>query len=356
MLRNFRTVSPKITSIIKPSRNPLMRFSSNGSKQSIFEKFPSFDKSKTLYNPALEKDSCGVGLVAQLKKVASRQIVVDANEMLVRMSHRGGCGCEVNSGDGAGILVGMPHTFNKRIVKEEIGRELGSPNSYGTGIIFTPKNDASVNAIKEIFQTQVAQNGMKVIGWRTVPTDNSALGDTSKSTEPRMEQVFIENTLKLPFKDFDRELFRIRKYAEFEASSHPDVLNNMYVCSLSSQTVTYKGQLTPEQVLGYFSDLQQEDFISHMALVHSRFSTNTFPSWERAQPIRMMCHNGEINTLRGNKNWMFSRGGLITSPLFGDVNEQALLSSTSDNMSDSGNFDAVLELLAKVQRGHYLNA
>jgi len=346
MLRNFRTISPKISTLLN-ARNPALRFSSNGRKQSIFEKFPSFDKSKTLYNPALEKDSCGVGLVAQLKKVASRQIVVDANEMLVRMSHRGGCGCEVNSGDGAGILVGMPHTFNKRIVKEELGRELGSPNSYGTGIIFTPKNDASVNAIKEIFQTQVVQNGMKIIGWRTVPTDNSALGDTSKSTEPRMEQVFIENTLKLPFKDFDRELFRIRKYAEFEASSHPEVQNNMYVCSLSSQTITYKGQLTPEQVLGYFTDLQKEDFISHMALVHSRFSTNTFPSWERAQPIRMMCHNGEINTLRGNKNWMFSRGGLITSPLFGDVNEQALLSSTSDNMSDSGNFDAVLELLAK---------
>lgn len=344
MLRKLRISFGSIT--LKNGRT-LLRNTSNGRRQSIFEKFPNFDKSKTLYNPSLEKDSCGVGLVAQLKKKASRQIVVDANEMLVRMSHRGGCGCEVNSGDGAGILVGMPHSFNKRIVKEEIGRDLGEPNSYGTGLIFTPKNDESVTAIKEIFQTQASQNGMKIIGWRTVPTNNSALGETSKSTEPRMEQVFIENTSKLPFKDFDRELFRVRKYAEFEASSHPDIQNNMYVCSLSSQTVTYKGQLTPEQVLGYFTDLQQEDFVSHMALVHSRFSTNTFPSWERAQPIRMMCHNGEINTLRGNKNWMFSRGGLITSPLFGDVNEQALLQATSDNMSDSGNFDAVLELLAK---------
>jgi glutamate synthase (NADPH/NADH) len=162
-----------------------------------------------------------------------------------------------------------------------------------------------------------------------------------------MEQVFIENTKKLPFKDFDRELFRVRKMVEADVSSSKKVEGDIYVCSLSSQTVTYKGQLTPEQVLSYYEDLQAEDFVSHMALVHSRFSTNTFPSWERAQPIRMMCHNGEINTLRGNKNWMFSRGGLMSSPLLGDGNEDILLKSTSDNMSDSGNFDAVLELLAK---------
>lgn len=178
-------------------------------------------------------------------------------------------------------------------------------------------------------------------------TDNSALGNSAKITEPRMEQIFIENTKKLDFREFDRELFQIRKMVENEASSHHAINGNIYVCSLSSQTVTYKGQLTPEQVMGYFHDLQQDDFTSHMALVHSRFSTNTFPSWERAQPIRMMCHNGEINTLRGNKNWMYSRGGLMSSPIFGETNEQALLKSTSDNMSDSGNFDSVLELLAK---------
>jgi hypothetical protein len=162
-----------------------------------------------------------------------------------------------------------------------------------------------------------------------------------------MEQIFIENTKNMSYKDFDRELFRIRKMSEFEASTDPSVMGNMYVCSLSSQTITYKGQLTPEQVLGYYVDLQQPDFESHMALVHSRFSTNTFPSWDRAQPIRMMCHNGEINTLRGNKNWMYSRGGLMSSPLLGEENEQALLQCTSDNMSDSGNFDSVLELMAK---------
>jgi glutamate synthase (NADH) len=162
-----------------------------------------------------------------------------------------------------------------------------------------------------------------------------------------MEQIFIENSKDMAFKDFDRELFRIRKMTEAEAESHPDIKGNMYVCSLSSQTVTYKGQLTPEQVLTYYNDLQEKDFTTHMALVHSRFSTNTFPSWERAQPVRMMCHNGEINTLRGNKNWMFSREGLMASPFFGEDGEPALVKSTSDNMSDSGNFDAVLELMAK---------
>jgi glutamate synthase domain-containing protein 1 len=166
-----------------------------------------------------------------------------------------------------------------------------------------------------------------------------------------MEQIFIENTKNLPFKDFDRELYRIRKLSEHEAATHPELMGNLYVCSLSSQTITYKGQLTPEQVLGYYKDLQQDDFHTHMALVHSRLSTNTFPSWERAQPIRMMCHNGEINPLRGNTNWMYSLGSLMTSPLFGDGgNSEVLLQATSDNMSDSGNFDAVLELMAKGSR------
>lgn len=307
-------------------------------RASSFTKFP---KKQGLYDNKLEKDSCGVGLVAQLKKHASRQIVLDANEMLVRMSHRGGCGCEENSGDGAGILVGMPHSYYKRVMSG-----LGEVNTYGTGIIFCPRADESVDAIKDMFSTQARQRGLKVLGWRSVETDNSALGVTSKSTEPRMEQVFIENSKDLPYPDFERELFRVRKMVESDAEAHPDVGGNVYVNSLSSQTVTYKGQLTPEQVYGYFKDLQADDFTSHMALVHSRFSTNTFPSWERAQPIRMMCHNGEINTLRGNKNWMYSRGSLMTSPLF-DENEDILLKSTSENMSDSGNFDAVLELMAK---------
>jgi len=310
---------------------------------SSFTKFPA---KKGLYDKVNEKDSCGVGLVAHLKKRSSRQIVVDANEMLVRMSHRGGCGCEENAGDGAGMLVGMPHTYYSRVVKETIGKELGAPDSYGTGIIFMPKNDAAFEAIKDIFELNATQLGMKVIGWRSVGTNNEAIGTAAVDTEPRMEQIFVENTKGLHFKAFDTLLYRLRNMAEMEVTSS-ELVPDMYVCSLSSQTVTYKGQLTPEQVMGYYDDLQAEDFVSHMALVHSRFSTNTFPSWERAQPIRMMCHNGEINTLRGNKNWMASRGGLMASPMLGDDDGVSILQQPVADLSDSGNFDHVLELLSK---------
>lgn len=179
--------------------------------------------------------------------------------------------------------------------------------------------------------------------------DNSALGQSAISTEPRMKQIFIENSKNLSFREFDRELCIVRKLVENSVSCRTDLAGSMYICSLSSQTITYKGQLTPDQVMGYYHDLQQPDFNSHMALVHSRFSTNTFPSWERAQPIRMMCHNGEINTLRGNKNWMYSRSGQMSSPLFqiDEKRSHVLCQPISENYSDSGNFDGVLELLTK---------
>lgn len=188
----------------------------------------------------------------------------------------------------AGILVGMPDSYYRQelatgAVAGDASVTLGPLGSFGSGIIFTPRSEAGVKAIQSIFEAQVKQCGLKILAWRSVVTDNSLLGDSAKATEPRMEQVFIENVKKLPYQEFDRLLFKVRKLVEAEASVHPDIANNMYICSLSSQTITYKGQLTPEQVLPYFHDLQQENFMSHMALVHSRFSTNTFPSWERAQ-------------------------------------------------------------------------
>lgn len=246
-----------------------------------------------------------------------------------------------------GILVGMPHDFYVNAVQIELGKELGPLNSYGTGLIFTPQSNSSVSQFKELFEAQVSQQGFQVIGWRKLQTDNSALGDAAKSTEPRVEQIFIKNTKNLPWRDFDAQLYRMRRLVETELQANEANKGQFYICSLSSQTVTYKGQLTPEQVLGYYKDLQHEGFKSHMALVHSRFSTNTFPSWERAQPNRMMCHNGEINTLRGNKNWMYSRSGLMSTKLFEEDHGEGLLLPTSEGMSDSGNFDSVLELLAK---------
>eukprot|EP00903_Cladosiphon_okamuranus_P022094 g20316.t1 len=303
-----------------------------------------------LYDPALEKDSCGVGLAVQMKSVASRQIVVDANEMLVRMTHRGACGCEENTGDGAGILVAVPDAFLRKAAREAGIGELPAEGEYAVGNIFVPKFDNAVPEAKAIVERVCKQRGMKVIGWRDVPFDNSMIGPTAQGTEPHVVQVFVENSTGKPNWDFERELYRVRKAATKEADSVPVLTvsdtQSFYVCSLSSRTIVYKGQLSPEQVMPYYLDLQQPDFTSHLALVHSRFSTNTFPSWNRAQPNRMMCHNGEINTLRGNKNWMHARGGLLHSEYFGDETAN-LLPVCSDNMSDSGNFDSVLELSVK---------
>ncbi|KAL7521141.1 hypothetical protein ACHAWX_005844 [Stephanocyclus meneghinianus] len=302
----------------------------------------------TLYDPTMEKENCGVGLVASLKSIASRKVVEDADEMLVRMSHRGGVGCCPASGDGAGMLFGMPDAF-LRAQAATLSIALPPRNEYAVGnVFFPPENPQVMQDCKSIMERLAKQRGLQVLGWRKVPVDNSMLGRDPLDSEPDTEQFFVGNTgpRKLSLRNFERELFRVRKMAEEEVAAMLGPESGFYINSLSSQTITYKGQLTPEQVSQYYLDIKDPTFISHLCLVHSRFSTNTFPSWERAQPIRMMCHNGEINTLRGNKNWMFSRGGLMASDYFGDDTNQ-LLPVTSDHMSDSGNFDSVLELMAK---------
>jgi len=304
---------------------------------------------KTLYKSANETENCGVGLVASLKSIPSRRVVDDADEMLVRMSHRGGCGCDPASGDGAGMLFGMPDSFMRAKAMEHFGIELPAANEYAVGNVFFPAgNEESLNDCKAVLERWTKQRGLKVLGWRPVPVDNSMLGRDPLDSEPITEQFFVSNTgsKKWNSRDFERELTRIRKVSEDEVAGVLGAESGFYINSLTSQTITYKGQLTPEQVSQYYLDLKDPTFISHLSLVHSRFSTNTFPSWERAQPIRMMCHNGEINTLRGNKNWMFSREGLMESDYYGPQTSQ-LLPATSDGMSDSGNFDSVLELLTK---------
>mmetsp|Transcript_9607 Transcript_9607/g.19340 ORF Transcript_9607/g.19340 Transcript_9607/m.19340 type:complete len:1602 (+) Transcript_9607:111-4916(+) len=302
---------------------------------------------KTVYDPSRETENCGVGLVASLKSVASRKVVEDADEMLIRMSHRGGVGCCPASGDGAGMLFGMPDAFMRAKAKEALGIDLPAKGEYAVAnVFFPPENPDVLKDCKAVLERLTKQRGLEVLGWRPVPVDNSMLGQDPLDSEPDTEQFFVANNSKYSARDFERELFRVRKMAEEEAAAMLGPESGFYINSLSSQTITYKGQLTPEQVSSYYLDIKDKSFISHLSLVHSRFSTNTFPSWERAQPIRMMCHNGEINTLRGNKNWMFSRGGLMASDYFGNDTHQ-LLPATSDNMSDSGNFDSVLELMAK---------
>ncbi|DAZ98159.1 TPA: hypothetical protein N0F65_005625 [Lagenidium giganteum] len=348
-----------LQSALTPTRTPLLlhrrsspllarafRSLPNGAdKRAVFEK-------QGLYRQITERDSCGVGMIAHLKKQPSRRIVVQANEMLVRMSHRGGCGCDPASGDGAGMLLALPHKFLKRIAeKGEFGPEAArrlqalQPEAYAVGNVFFAKgNPQLIPVCKKTFNELAETMGLRVLGWRKVPTTSTTLGATSLASEPLIEQVLILNeNPELSSDNFEKELLRLRTLA---TTVNEKRNAEFYVCSLSNRTITYKGQLTPAQLFEYYDDLSAEDFSSYVALVHSRFSTNTFPSWDRAQPNRIMCHNGEINTLRGNKNWMYARGGTLYSSYFGN-RTMDLLPVCSDAKSDSGNFDAVLEILTK---------
>mmetsp|Transcript_15721 Transcript_15721/g.43366 ORF Transcript_15721/g.43366 Transcript_15721/m.43366 type:complete len:1605 (-) Transcript_15721:48-4862(-) len=304
---------------------------------------------KTLYTPEHETENCGVGLIASLKSEPSRDIVVKADEMLVRMAHRGGVGCDPCSGDGSGMLLGMPDSFMRSEAQKLFGATLPASGEYSVGnVFFPPGSDESgrLAELKAVVERLVKAKKHTVVGWRPVPVDNSSLGKDPLDSEPITEQLFVTNTKGIEERRFEQDLMQIRKMAETEVMDMLGPESGFYINSLTTSHITYKGQLTTDQVSKYYLDLQNPDFVSHLALVHSRFSTNTFPSWERAQPIRMMCHNGEINTLRGNKNWMYSRGGIMESPFYGDDTTH-LLPATSDNMSDSGNFDSVLELMTK---------
>ncbi len=249
----------------------------------------------------------------------------------------------------SGMLFGMPDSFMRTKAKELFNTELPAVGEYAVGnVFFPPGSDTKtvMNDCKAIMERLVKEKGLNTIGWRRVPVDNSMLGKDPLDSEPITEQIFIGVNSAKDRKVFEQDLLLVRKMAEEEATDMLGPESGFYVNSLTTNHITYKGQLTPEQVSKYYLDLADPTFHTHLALVHSRFSTNTFPSWERAQPIRMMCHNGEINTLRGNKNWMYSRGGIMESPIFGD-DTPFLLPAVSDHMSDSGNFDSVLELLTK---------
>ena len=301
-----------------------------------------------LYDPELEKDSCGVGFVANVKGVPSHQIVVDADTILRNMDHRGACGCEQNTGDGAGILVGLPDKFLRRVAKSTFGVDLPAKGLWAAGNIFFPKIAAERDKCRRIFDRLIRSEGQTLIGWRDVPqqADLADIGPTARSAEPWTEQVFIQAAEGISSEQFERKLYAIRKQAShmLRNDSTLEQASLFYVCSLSTKTLIYKGMLTPAQVVPYYPDLSEEDFETHLAMVHSRFSTNTFPSWDRAQPLRFMSHNGEINTLRGNINWMRAREGMAQSDLFGEELKK-LFPVVEPMCSDSGTFDNVLEFL-----------
>ena len=304
-----------------------------------------------LYDPQFEHDACGLGFVVNMKGKKSHQLVSDALKILVNLDHRGAVGCEANTGDGAGILIQVPHDF---FVGEaaRLGFKLPTVGEYGVGQMFLPPNLAEREVIKNEFAKIIAEEGQTLLGWRNVPVNNSSLGKTAVSAEPFMAQVFVGRNSSL--KDeaaFERKLYVIRKVAE-QRIRYGNIFTGgkwFYVSSLSARTLTYKGMLMSEQVEKYYDDLRNPAVTTAIALVHSRFSTNTFPSWDRAHPNRCIAHNGEINTLRGNVNWMKARQALFTSKIFGDDLKKILPVINTDG-SDSAQFDNCVELLTLAGR------
>jgi len=303
-----------------------------------------------LYDPQFEHDACGVGFVVNIKGRKSRQIVSQALQVLVNLNHRGACGSEANTGDGAGILLQMPHGFLQQAAAEA-KIKLPALGKYGVAMCFLPPDPDDRRKCEKLFEVIVAEEGQKFLGWRTVPANNSTLGATAKASEPFMRQAFIGRNSKI--KDdmaFERKLYVIRKRAAAEIRAAGLKGSHFwYVASLSHRTLVYKGMLMPEQVQQYFPDLSHAAMESALALVHSRFSTNTFPSWERGHPYRYVAHNGEINTLRGNINWMHARESMFQTELFGDDIEK-ILPIINTNGSDSAMFDNCLELLVLAGR------
>jgi glutamate synthase (NADPH/NADH) large chain len=298
-----------------------------------------------LFDPAQEKDSCGVGFIADIKGRKSHQIVSDALTILLNLEHRGAVGADPRAGDGAGILVQIPHKFFAKRARE-LGFTLPEPGHYAVGALFLPRDADWRAEIMETYATVAAAEGMELLGWRDVPTDNSTLGETVKPTEPCNMQVFLGRGPNIASdQDFERRLYILRKtisralYAKRErATSH------YYPVSISCRTVIYKGMFLADQLGTYYPDLHDPDFESALALVHQRFSTNTFPTWSLAHPYRMVAHNGEINTLRGNNNWMAARQASVSSPKFGD-DISKLWPISYEGQSDTACFDNALEFL-----------
>ncbi|MGB3494081.1 MAG: glutamate synthase large subunit [Elainellaceae cyanobacterium] len=296
-----------------------------------------------LYDPRLEHDACGVGFVVHMKGQKSHSIVEQALTILLNLDHRGAVGADPNSGDGAGLLMQLSHRFMGKVAAAE-GIDLPNPGHYGVGMIFGSPNREERQQARRAFEQVVAEEGQRVLGWRDVPTDHSSLGETARSSEPFMQQVFIARSPDLADElAFERKLYIIRKMAH-TAIHRTGIDPYWYPSSISCRTIVYKGMLTPAQVGDYYPDLRDPDMESALGLVHSRFSTNTFPSWERSHPYRYIAHNGEINTLRGNINWMHARQSLFESDLFGGDLKRAYPLINIDG-SDSLIFDNALELL-----------
>src|SRR3990172_5269855 len=300
----------------------------------------SFPKQAGLYDSAYEHDSCGIGFVASIKGARSNDLVRRGIEVLERMEHRGAESADNKTGDGAGILLQIPNEFSRNDIPSIPG-----PGQYGTGIVFLPREPGQAEFCLRGLESVIDEEGLRLIGWRDVPVDGSVLGKISKASEPAIKQIFVAAGNPPDQKALERKLYIVRKVIENRIrSSSLDQKHLFHIPSLSGKTIVYKGMLMPNQVRHYFRDLEDKRVTSAVALVHSRFSTNTFPSWDLAQPFRLVAHNGEINTIKGNRFWMSARESSFASDEFG-ADIKKIIPVIEPGKSDSASFDNALEML-----------
>jgi glutamate synthase domain-containing protein 2/glutamate synthase domain-containing protein 1/glutamate synthase domain-containing protein 3 len=296
-----------------------------------------------MYDPRMEKDACGIGFIANIEGIASHEIIEQGIQILINLTHRGACGCDPDTGDGAGLTIQIPHAFFEAECAS-LGFRLPEPGSYGVGMIFCPVEKQARLAIEGILERVANEEGLTVLGWRDTPIDSNAIGRIARASQPYIQQIFLAPKHKLTQDELERRLFVVRKLAEREiAASDLREKDFFYVPSLSTRVIVYKGLLLAPQMSAFYKELSDPGVVSALCMVHQRFSTNTFPTWQLAHPFRYICHNGEINTLRGNVNWMHAREKILASPLFGDDLKKLFPIITPG--SDSANFDMAAELL-----------
>src|ERR1700728_3029911 len=297
-----------------------------------------------LYDPRNEHDACGIGFVVNIQGVKSHDIIAKGLQILINLAHRGACGCDPETGDGAGILIQIPHKFFARECAE-LGFTLPTVGEYGVGMTFLPVEPSHRLQVEGILERIVREEGLSVLGWRDTPVEVDAIGRIARASQPYIEQIFIGAPSGMSQDELERKLYIVRKRAESEiaATDLPDK-GFFYIPSLSSRTIVYKGLLLAHQISEFYKELTDPDAMSALCLVHQRFSTNTFPSWQLAHPYRYLCHNGEINTIRGNVNWMHAREKVLVSDVFG-ADLKKLSPVIAPGGSDSASIDNAVELL-----------
>src|ERR1017187_5746452 len=301
-----------------------------------------------LYDPRNEHDACGLGFVVNIKGEQSHEIILKGIEILINLAHRGACGCDPETGDGAGILIQIPHKFFARECAT-LGFTLPPAGEYGVGMVFLPVEPSNRLLAEGILERIAREEGLTVLGWRDTPVNADAIGRVARASQPYIEQIFIAGAPGMTEDQLERKLYVIRKRAESEiaASNLPDK-GFFYIPSLSARTIIYKGLLLAPQIAEFYNELADPDTMSALCLVHQRFSTNTFPTWQLAHPFRYLCHNGEINTVRGNVNWMNARQPVMNSPLFEDFKKLGNIIQSSG--SDSAALDNAVELFTMAGR------